>query len=178
MAIKRKSRHKNLKRSSVLRIIFCVGLLIVMFLGLSARLVILQIFQADELADKQTDFMYQNIPITASRGDIYDCNMNILAKDASCSKIYVFPGSIKDDKAVSEFLSEKLGLSYDEVYEKVSNKENKYVLLKSGVDNNFKLFNLLDNLNKAVLHRGFNRGDLRYLLLIHPHKFMESGQSG
>ncbi|MBR5995077.1 MAG: PASTA domain-containing protein [Eubacteriaceae bacterium] len=135
MAIKRKSRHKNLKRSSVLRIIFCVGLLIVMFLGLSARLVILQIFQADELADKQTDFMYQNIPITASRGDIYDCNMNILAKDASCSKIYVFPGSIKDDKAVSEFLSEKLGLSYDEVYEKVSNKENKYVLLKSGVDN-------------------------------------------
>ena len=43
--------------------------------------------------------LMQRLPITASRGDIYDRNMALLAKDATCSSIYVSPASIeKEDK--------------------------------------------------------------------------------
>ncbi|NLW70440.1 MAG: PASTA domain-containing protein [Eubacteriaceae bacterium] len=130
-----------------MRIIFCVGLLVLLFIALSVRLFVLQVVQADDLADRQTAYMFHNIPITASRGDIYDINMNILAKDASCSKIYVFPNNIENPEETAKYLSEKLGMEYEAVLKKISNKSASNVLLKTGVDNTTALEITQKNIN-------------------------------
>ena len=73
-----------------------LGMILVMFVLLIGRLVIIQIVKADEYSQKQTDLITHSETITASRGDIYDRNMNLLAKDATCAKIVVYPKNLRD----------------------------------------------------------------------------------
>ena len=108
-----------------------LGMILVMFVLLIGRLVIIQIVKADEYSQKQTDLITHSETITASRGDIYDRNMNLLAKDATCAKIVVYPKNLRDTNTengdqsvdpswVAEVLSEALQLEYEDVYDKVT----------------------------------------------------------
>ncbi len=106
-------------------------LILAAFVFLTVRLAYIQIVKADEYRQKQTDLITHSETITASRGDIYDRNMSILAKDATCAKIVVYPKNLIDPdledgdqsidpRWVSQELSDRLGLEYDDVYEKVT----------------------------------------------------------
>ncbi len=106
-------------------------LILAAFVFLSVRLAYIQIVKADEYAQKQTDLITHSETITASRGDIYDRNMNVLAKDATCAKIVVYPKNLidpdledgdqsVDPRWVAQELSDRLGLEYEDVYEKVT----------------------------------------------------------
>lgn len=129
----------DLKRKK--RILFIFSFVCVLFVALVAKLVYIQGFKAVEYGDKQSAMLMQRLPITASRGDIYDRNMALLAKDATCSSIYVSPASIeKEDKEeVAKYLSEMLDLDYDDVYKKVNNSSSSNELIKSKVDNSIGL---------------------------------------
>ena len=121
------------------RLAWSLFIIIFAFAALLVQLVNVQVVQSSELSEKQNSYMYSNISLTASRGKIYDRDMNVLAQDVSCSKVYAFPLSVEDPAEVSSFLSEKLGLDYESVYAKLSNKENKYVVIKSKVENKVAL---------------------------------------
>ncbi len=123
------------KKQVYKRIIIAVVVIAAFFCILAVRLVIIQIFQAEDLASRQESYMTRNIEITAKRGTIYDSEMNVLVQDASCSKISVFPNSIEDPQATASFLAETLGLDYDDVYADVTNTEASYITIKKGVDN-------------------------------------------
>ncbi len=123
-------RSKNAK-TSVERVMVAMLLILAAFVFLIGRLAYIQIVKADEYRQKQTDLITHSETITASRGDIYDRNMNILAKDATCAKIVVYPKNLidpdledgdqsADPRWVAEVLAEKLVLDYDSVYEKVT----------------------------------------------------------
>lgn len=117
------------------RILFCVLAIFIAFFVLFIRLFIVQVVQADELSQKQMTYMFENISLSAARGNIYDRDMNVLVQDADCYKVYIHPNDIENDKEVAEFLSSKLSLSYETVYEKVSDKSSSYVVIKNKVDN-------------------------------------------
>ncbi len=113
------------------RVMIALLLILGAFVVLIGRLAYIQIVKADEYQQKQTDLITHSESITASRGDIYDRNMNVLAKDATCAKIVVYPKNLHDsdltdgDQSVSprwvaEVLSEKLELEYDDVYESIT----------------------------------------------------------
>lgn len=113
------------------RVMYALLLILGAFVILIGRLAFIQIVRADEYKQKQTDLITHSETITASRGDIYDRNMNVLAKDATCAKIVVYPKNLYDtdlengDQSISprwlaEVLSEKLSLDYDDVYESVT----------------------------------------------------------
>lgn len=129
----------DLKRKK--RILFIFSFICVLFVALVIKLVYIQGFKAVEYGNKQSAMLMQRLPITASRGDIYDRNMALLAKDATCSSIYVSPASIEKDKRkeVSKYLSKKLGLEYKDVYKKVSNASSSNELIKRKVDNSIGL---------------------------------------
>ncbi len=81
--------------------------------------------------------------VTAPRGDIYDCNMQVLATSSTAWTVYITPNSInkiKDDsekesvrKIIAEKLSEILELDYEKVYE-YTTKNSYYVIVKKKVD--------------------------------------------
>lgn len=120
------------------RIIALFAILCFLLATLSVKLVWIQGFKSMEYADKQAQMLMQRLPITASRGDIYDRNMNLLAKDATSQSIYVRPVDVDQSKAkeISRFLSKQLKLSYKSVYKKVTNVNSTNELLKRKVDNN------------------------------------------
>ncbi|MDR2520125.1 MAG: hypothetical protein LBC69_03605, partial [Eubacteriaceae bacterium] len=125
------------RQRSVKRIVAAFGLIMFFFSILTVRLVYVQVFSAAELSSKQSSLMTRQISLTATRGDILDRNRNILASDASCSMISVTPNDIVkgNDENVSRFLSDALGLSYETVYAKVSDKSKNTLTIKRGVDN-------------------------------------------
>lgn len=127
-------KKKNEAKASK-RIIFAFGIIIALFIALIVRLIILQIFEADELSQKQEAFTYKKINITASRGDIYDRNMNVLAMDAACSKVSAFPSNVTDPEGTAAYLSQVLGMDYQSVYNKLTDTSVSFVNIKRSVDN-------------------------------------------
>lgn len=125
----------NTTKKMYKRISFCIWAIFIAFFVLIVRLFVVQIVQADELSEKQTTHMFENISLSAARGNIYDRNMNVLAQDADCYKVYVHPNAVKDAEEVSRFLASKLSMTYDDIYKKVSDKSVSYVTIKNKVDN-------------------------------------------
>ncbi|MCL1803122.1 MAG: penicillin-binding transpeptidase domain-containing protein [Eubacteriaceae bacterium] len=125
------------RQMSVKRIVAAFVLIMFFFSILAVRLVYVQVFSASDLSVKQEELMTKKISLTATRGDILDRNKNILASDASCSMISVYPNDIVsgNDANVSTYLASELGISYDSVYNKVSNKKMNNLVIKRGVDN-------------------------------------------
>ncbi len=123
------------------RIVFMFGFICVLLTALCGKLVWIQGVKAIEYSDLQAKMLMQRLPITASRGDIYDRNMNLLAKDATSSSIYVRPVDIDESmyKEISTFLSDQLDLKYDYVYEKVSNVDSSSELIQRKVDNSIAM---------------------------------------
>ncbi|SHE55886.1 penicillin-binding transpeptidase domain-containing protein [Alkalibacter saccharofermentans] len=125
------------------RLIFAFFVFSILFIVLAAKLTYIQAYNSINLTDAQINQLMGEIPITATRGDIYDRNMNILAQDASASSIYARPGNIEDPQEVGAFLSEVLGLDLEETVNKISNEESTMVLIARKVDND-KAFKIND----------------------------------
>ncbi len=123
--------HLRLKR----RLIFSFFLLVIVFIIIVGRLTYLQVFASTDLMEKKLNQLIATIPITAPRGDIYDANMEILAKDATSTSIYARPKDIKDPQKTAEILSEILGLDEDSTCKKLKDEKQSIVLIQRKVDN-------------------------------------------
>lgn len=110
-------------------------LIAIIFIILIGRLTYLQIFASTGLMEKKLNQLIATIPITASRGDIYDSKMEILAKDATSTSIYARPRDIEEGEKAAEILSEILDLDQEKTYEKLSDIKQSIVLIQRKVDN-------------------------------------------
>src|SRR5690554_6297907 len=107
----------------------------IVFIIIVGRLTYLQVFASTDLMEKKLNQLIATIPITAPRGDIYDANMEILAKDATSTSIYARPKDIKDPQKTAEILSEILGLDEDSTCKKLKDEKQSIVLIQRKVDN-------------------------------------------
>jgi len=81
--------------------------------------------------------------INAPRGDIYDCNMQVLARSTTAWTVYITPNEIrkledadlrdKVRKTIAENLSAILELEFEKVYEQ-TDKNSYYVIVKKKID--------------------------------------------
>ena len=117
------------------RLIFAFFVFAALFLVLAIRLTSIQAFDSINLTDEQIDQLMGEIPLTATRGDIYDRNMNILAKDASASAIYVRPKDVEKPEEVADYLSEILELDREKLYKKIVDTTQWIALVERKVDN-------------------------------------------
>lgn len=125
------------------RLLFAFFVFSILFIVLAAKLTYIQAYDSINLTDAQISQLMGEIPLTATRGDIYDRNMNILVQDASASSIYARPKDIEDPEEVGKLLSDVLGIDRQETIEKLLDEESTMVLIARKVDND-KAFKIKD----------------------------------
>lgn len=128
-----KGPDKKIKRNAIAMLAFlCVAALLLNITSL-VRIVFVDGEEYRELAEKQQT---QDTVVLAPRGNIYDCNMNILAQSASAWVCCATPANIKKDETrenLSKFLAETFSLDESSVLKKLSNENSKYQIIKKQV---------------------------------------------
>jgi len=104
------------------------------FLLLTVRLFYLQAIKAENLQNKALSQWVRDLPITAERGKIYDCNGAALAVSYTTYNVYTRYREIKDVNQVALFLSKKLNMKYNEVFEKITKHNVSEVLIKLKIE--------------------------------------------
>lgn len=92
------------------------------FFGLIARLFSIQIINGRQMQIMATDQWTRSLPINPLRGEIVDTNGIVLAGSITSYAIYIRARSVTDPEQVAQVLADKLGLSYDGLYKKATDK--------------------------------------------------------
>ena len=107
-----------------------------------ASLVNIMIIKGEEYQSDASEQQLYDSLITAPRGDIYDCNMQLLATSSAAWTVYITPNGIKKleseeaeevKKTIAEGLSEILDLDYETVYG-YTEKNSYYVIVKKKIE--------------------------------------------
>ena len=167
---------------------------ILIFSGLSARVVYLMVVRAAHYSELALDLHQRERKIKAKRGRILDRNGIVLADNQPVCTISVIHNQIRDSNAVIALLCSKLGLSEETVrkrVEKVSSIEKikSNVDLETGeeiyrtgldgikVDEDYKRYYPYENLASKVI--GFTGGDNQGILALESrYEEVLSGQEG
>lgn len=119
--------RQMLRRSLFLMAVCGIGA----FAILLCRLYKLQIIDHEKYESMAIEQQLRSVPSSAARGVIYDTNMRTLAVSASVDNVYLSPAEIEmygeDRELIAGGLSEILGISYEEIYEKSGQKGSWYV---------------------------------------------------
>ncbi len=102
------------------RILLASSFFCVLVVALMIRLGYVQIVEGTYLQEMALEQHTRDRAITPTRGTIYDRNMNVIAQSASVATIGVVHAQIEDPVRVTQVLSEKLGLKYEDTYKKVT----------------------------------------------------------
>lgn len=107
-----------------------------------ASLVNIMIIKGEEYQSDASEQQLYDSLITAPRGDIYDCNMQLLATSSAAWTVYITPNGIKKlesakaeevKKVIAEGLSKILDLDYETVYG-YTEKNSYYVIVKKKIE--------------------------------------------
>lgn len=115
--------------------IICV-IVLVFFGAASVNLVNIMIVNGEEYKSKAAAQQLSDTTLSAKRGDIYDCNYEVLATSATAWTVYITPQDIETDeerKTIASGLSEILELDYETVY-KQTQKKTYYEKIKSRIE--------------------------------------------
>ena len=111
---------------------------ILVFLPAVIRLYKLMVADNDYYAELALRNQTRTTYVTAQRGTIYDCNMNILASSVSVENVYLDPHELKQSKADVEAISDFLGTLLDKdpawIAEQAENYRQRYRQVGSGID--------------------------------------------
>ena len=99
-----------------------------------ARFFYIQVIWQDDLNARALDQWTREIPISAGRGNIYDTNGELLAGNTAAYSIFARANAVTDAEGGSLLLSEALGLSYDDILEKLTDKSHSEIVVAKRVD--------------------------------------------
>lgn len=112
--------HEGISLQLKRRIFILMMSFIVLTVLMSVRLGFVQLVSGENLQMLAEEQQTRDRTISPTRGNIYDRNLNILAKSASVATIGVVHAQIEDPERVAKVLSEHLDMDYDKVYKKVT----------------------------------------------------------
>ena len=132
-----------------------------MFCVIGYKLTDIMIVNGDFYKEKASEQQLYDTETTALRGDIYDCNMQLLATSATVWNVYVTPNDFKSafdndaDKIavaktkIAEGLSKILDLEKQDIEEDL-NKKSSYVIIKRNIEKE-----LADEVRKFISENSF-----------------------
>ncbi|MDO5014949.1 MAG: penicillin-binding transpeptidase domain-containing protein [Clostridia bacterium] len=136
--VRKNKPDKKIKlRANIIVALLCVIGFAIGFLGILRA----QLINGEKYRNAALRQQYSDVKIQADRGMIYDANMKVLAKSAAVFKVFVDPHNIKneaDREIISQILSKRLEMPYEEILEKTKNSKSRYVVIKSQVEFNVK----------------------------------------
>lgn len=128
---------KGPTKSMWMRMLIVMLALVVGTFGVSAiRLGKLMIVDAEDYQTMAAEQQLYDTELSPTRGDIYDCNMNVLATSATVWTVYITPTNIKTEEQknlIADGFSEILSLDREDVYA-MTEKSNGYVIVKRKVE--------------------------------------------
>lgn len=133
MNIKKKAQREIGPVGKQNRIMIAMVVLSFCLIVVIGKLFSLQIVNSTGKYERQVDQLVEEVPIKASRGDIYDRNKNVLAKDSSATAVNVIPYEVEDPERLARTLSSKLGVKIEDVQKKITVLENDIVEVKTGI---------------------------------------------
>ena len=92
------------------------------FVAIIIRLGFVQLGKGEWLREMAAEQWFRDLPLKAQRGNIVDANGSVLASSVSTYDVYVRANRVTQPTQVAVFLSTTLGLDYESVYAKVTNK--------------------------------------------------------
>ena len=131
-------------KEMVTRIFVVMLAVIILFSGVSTvRLVNIMVVNGEKYQNEASEQQLYDSLVTAPRGEIYDRNMQVLARSTTAWTVYITPNGIHkiDDEAdkeyvrktIAENLAEILELEYDKVYVQTG-KRSYYVIVKKKIE--------------------------------------------
>lgn len=124
-------------RSMTVRMFSIICVIVLLFFGAaSVNLVKIMIVNGEDYKAKAAAQQLSDTTLSAKRGDIYDCNYEVLATSATAWTVYITPQDIETEeerKTIAKGLSEILELDYDKVY-KQTQKKTYYEKIKSRIE--------------------------------------------
>ena len=134
---KKQYPRESSNRPYLLRTLFVTILVSLAFLAVGVRLFQLMILQHDYYESKAIDNQTRSVTVSADRGDIYDCNMNVLASSISVETVFLDPEAIardeKDVDLIAMGLSKLLDVDEDFVREQAADTTKLYKVIKRKV---------------------------------------------
>lgn len=112
---------------------FLLGVLVVMLLVVSGRLVQIQAIAAADYAEKATDQRTRDIKLAPRRGSIYDREGEPLAVSMEARTIYATPHAVEDATGTAQVLAKILGGDVEQ-YSKALGKDSGFVYIARKVD--------------------------------------------
>lgn len=98
--------------------IFCIFLM---------RFFYIQVIWEDELHYLALDQWTREIPVVANRGKIFDRNGELLAGNSTAYSVFARASAVDDAENSATFLSARLGLTYEEILQKLKDKSRSEV---------------------------------------------------
>ena len=99
-----------------------------------ARFFYIQVIWQDDLNARALDQWTREIPVSAGRGNIYDANGELLAGSVAAYSVYARASAVSDVEGGAQLLSAALGLSYDAVLEKLTDKSRSEIVIAKRVE--------------------------------------------
>ena len=119
-------------RKGIFSLMICLGIL--SFCAVAVMLVKLMLIDHDKYEEKAIRNQTRSTSVTASRGTIYDRNMNVLAASSSVENIFLDPLELQqyevDVNALAENLSRILDVDADWVKEQAADTQYRYKMIK------------------------------------------------
>ena len=118
------------------RLLFLMTAVIVLFAGLAVKMGIIVFVQGEQLQQKALLQQTRDLVVAAKRGEILDCNGNVLAQSANAQAVVIRPSEIKEEEvdAVVNVLSDVLDMDAETVRKKVTDTSKSEVWLKRQLD--------------------------------------------
>ena len=171
---------KKINEQSIDRLILVgisIGVVIVVLL---LRMLYLTIIKGSELAEEAETQWKSEMNLTAMRGNIVDRNGSILVTSTNVYRIEVDMDTLRayvdDEKTtiekVSANIAEAIGTSYDNIYKKLSDKENKFIILSKGLEKD-AIDNILTAYDKPEDKIDNQEREILNSLLCYPYDFVE-----
>ncbi|MGI5838432.1 MAG: penicillin-binding transpeptidase domain-containing protein [bacterium] len=114
------------------RILGLFALSVLIFSGLSARLVWVQFVKGEKFGELALESRLRGIKVESKRGTIFDRNGEILALSVSADSVYAIPSEIKEPEETARLLVPVLDMSYDELLKKLT-KQQFHVYLQQNI---------------------------------------------
>ena len=129
--------RESSNRPYLRRTLFISILLTLAFLAVGVRLFQLMILQHDYYESKAISNQTRSVTVSADRGEIYDCNMNVLASSVSVETVFLDPEAIERDKQdvdlIASGLSRLLDVDEEFVREQAADTTKLYKVIKRKV---------------------------------------------
>ena len=109
-------KNKTFHKKKIWVIFLCC---LAMLMGLLGRLIYLMGFRSDYYYEKAEDLHERERDIKAARGEILDASGRVLAANKTVCTISVIHSQIEEPEKVIRLLTEKLGISEEEIRKKV-----------------------------------------------------------